>query len=449
MADVLPRRIAFWSAAAILVGRTIGAGIFRSPASIVDQLPGELPALCVWIAGGVLALCGALTLAELAGAFPETGGVYVFIREGWGRFPAFLYGWSELVIVRAASLGAVSTVFAGYLLHSMGVENPRWVHYVAAAAIAAIGWLNYRGVRWGTLVQNATTLIKCGGLLALILLAYLIGGHSVGAAAPVTEAAAATGQTGLGSFALALIAVLWVYNGWADVSLVAGEVKEPQRNLPRVLILGTLFVIAIYVLANIAYFHVLSVDELRHSPLVAADVASRLIGPVGVVAIGVVVMFSTLGTLNGSMLTGPRAVWAMAHDGLMFRRLAAVHPKYQTPHIAILVATVLGIVFVTLRSFEQLAATVVTALLPFYALAVGTVFRLRRRPGYRPTFRTVGYPVTPLLFIAATLYLLGAAFITPAARVPTAEVFLIILVGVPLYFWGVAREDARVGEVSG
>ena len=448
MSNTLPRRITFWSAAAILVGRTIGAGIFRSPASIVNTIPATLPVLGVWVAGGLLALCGALTLAEVAGAFPQTGGIYVFIREGWGKLPAFLYGWSELVIIRAASLAAVSTAFAEYTLHVFGHAAPAGapdplVHYVAAATIAVVGWLNYRGIRWGTLLQNTTTIIKCTGLLALILLAFFIGHHAVPAQPVTTVAPDASTPIGIVPLGRALIAVLWVYNGWADVSLVAGEVQEPERNLPRVLILGTLFVIALYVLANIAYFKVLPIPELRHSPLVAADVAVRLIGPAGVVAISVVVMFSTLGTLNGSLLTGPRALWAMANDGLLFKQLAKVHPRYETPYLAIGVATVLGMIFVSFRTFEQLAATVVTASLPFYALAVSAVFVLRRRAGYHPSFRTVGYPVTPLLFIAATLYLLVAPFANAAARVPTAIIFLVILAGIPLY-WTVTRGDPKI-----
>src|SRR5215218_5015110 len=267
---VLPRRISLWSAVAILVGTTIGSGIFRSPASVANHLPAPLPLLGVWVAGGVLALCGALTLAEVAGAFPDTGGIYVFIREGWGRLPAFLFGWAELAIIRAAALGAVSTAFAEYSVRAFGRDpaEPPYdarVHYVAAAAIAAVGWLNYRGVRWGTLLQNGLTIIKCGGLFTLVLLALMFGGaHAnlpAAALAGTTPAGGPVSGAPLGplSVGLALVSVLWVYDGWADVSFVAGEVRDPTRNLPRVLIFGTLFVIALYLLANIAYFKVLSV----------------------------------------------------------------------------------------------------------------------------------------------------------------------------------------------
>ncbi|MGI9089819.1 MAG: amino acid permease, partial [Gemmatimonadaceae bacterium] len=283
MANVLPRKIGLWSAVAILVGSTIGSGIFRSPAGIADRLPGPLPMLSLWVFGGIVALSGALTLAEISSEYPETGGIYVYIREGWGRLPAFLFGWSELVIIRAAALGAISTTFAEYFLRVLGHNTSvapydQWVHYVAAIAIAVVGTLNYVGVKWGTLVQNVLTVLKCGGLLGLEVLALAAlprtGGH-------FTPAAPA-GSFGLVPFALALVSVLWVYDGWADVSFVGGEVKDPRRNLPRVLIFGTLAVITLYLLANVGYLSVLSIEEMRHSKLVAADVAQRLVGAPGV-----------------------------------------------------------------------------------------------------------------------------------------------------------------------
>lgn len=430
----LPRRIGLWSAVAILVGSTIGSGIFRSPAAIAARLPGPLPMLALWVAGGVIALCGALTLAEIASQYPDTGGVYVYIREGWGRFPAYLFGWSELVIIRAAALGAISTTFAEYLLRVMGYDTrvapvSDWVHYVAAISIAATGTLNYLGVRWGTLVQNVLTVLKVGGLLGIEVIALgalpRTGGHFT----PASPA----GSFGFVPFALALVSVLWVYDGWADVSFVGGEVKDPERNLPKVLIYGTLLVIALYLLANVAYLSVLTIDEMRTSKLVAADVAQRLIGPRGVDAVGAIVMISALGTLAGSMLTGPRVLWAMARDNPRFRWLGAIHPRYETPSRAILIATVLGVGFVMVRTFEQLADTFVTAIIPFYALAVAAVFPLRKKPGYAPRVRTIGYPITPIIFVVAIIYLLGSALADPGARLPTAAVFAVILAGSIFY----------------
>jgi len=437
----LPRRIGLWSAIAILVGTTIGSGIFRSPAGIANHLPSLAPFLGVWIAGGIFALAGALTVAELAGRFPETGGIYVFLREGWGPLPAFLFAWAELLILRAAALGAIAMTFAEYAVRAAGGDPSvapfdRQAHLIAAGAIAVTGALNYRGVRWGTLLQNGLTAIKCVALLALIMVAFVhvlaVSNAAVGMVAPVVPS---TGG-GWAPFGLALISVLWVYDGWADVSFVAGEVERPERNLPRVLILGTGLVIAIYVLANVAYALVLPMETLRHSRLVAADVAGRIVGPAGVTTIGIVVMLSAFGTLNGSMLTGPRILWAAAHDGVLYRGFARVHHRYETPGFAIAAATVLGMIFVSIQSFEQLADTFVTAILPFYALAVAAVFPLRRRDGVgaKIPFRAIGYPVAPLLFIGATLALLINALMDPAARGPSMAIGAVILVGVPVYY---------------
>ena len=441
----LRRQLGLWSAVAVLVGSTIGSGIFRSPAGIADRLPGPLPLMAVWVAGGLFALCGALTLAELSGELPATGGMYVFIREGWGRMPAFLFGWAELVLIRAASLGAISTTFTEYLLRVLGFDPSvrpyaDWVHWIAAIAIVVTATFNYVGVRWSSLVLNLTTLAKYGGLLFIIALALIVGlprtgGHFV----PAVPA----GSFHVSAFGLALVSVLWAFDGWADLSFVAGEVKEPRRVLPRAIVIGTLAVIAIYLLANIGYLAVMPVGEIRHSKPVAADVAQRLIGAPGVVLVAATVMLSTFGTLNATLLTAPRVFFAMADDGLFFRRVAAVHPRYGTPYVAILLASALGVVFVLLRTFEQLADTFVTAIVPFYALAVAAIFVLRRRPGYDPPFRAPLYPVVPILFILATLFLLGNAIVDPTSRWPTLGVLAVILLGIPVYLATVGRAAAR------
>jgi amino acid transporter len=386
-------------------------------------------------------LCGALTLAEVAGAFPDTGGIYVFIRNGWGRLPAFLFGWAELAIIRAAALGAIATTFAEYLLRVLGFDPTvapyaNWVHYVAAVAIAVIAALNYIGVRWGSLIQNVTTVAKYFGLLFIIVVAIAIGlpktgGHFTPAAPP--------GSFSIAPFGLALVSVLWAYDGWADLAFISGEVKDPERNLPRALILGTVAVVVIYLLANVAYLGVMSVEEIRHSKLVAADVALRVVGPVGVTFVSITVMLSTLGTLNGSILTNPRVFFAMAADGMLFKKISAVHTRFETPYVAIALAAVLGIIFVLLRTFEQLADTFVTAILPFYALGVASIFVFRRRAGYKPPFRAPLYPFAPILFVVATAYLLGNALIDESSRWPTLAIFGVILAGVPVYYLTVGR----------
>lgn len=431
----LPRRLGYWSAVAVLVGSTIGSGIFRSPAGIADRLPGPLPLAIVWVAGGLFALCGALTLSEVGSAYPHTGGVYVYIREAFGRLPAFLFGWSELTVIRAASLGAIAITFAEYALRVAGFDPSvapfdAYAHYLAAAAIALLGFVNIVGVRWSSLLLNLTTFAKYGALVFIVLFALAIGlPHTGGYYTPV----APPGSFALPAFGLALVSTLWAYDGWADLSFVSGEVRDPQRNIPRALITGTVAVIVIYLLANLAYLAVMPVDQVRHSPLVAADVAQRLIGQPGVAFVGMTVMLSTFGTLTGSLLTAPRIFFAMAEDRLFFRFVARVHPVFETPYVAIGLSSLLGIVFVLLRSFEQLADTFVTAIVPFYALGVAAVFVLRKRDGYRPAFRVPGYPVVPALFVLSTVYLLANALWTPSSRWATAAVFAVVLAGIPVY----------------
>jgi len=446
--EKLPRQLGLWSATAVLVGSTIGSGIFRSPAGIAARIPGPLPLLSVWVAGGLFALCGALTLAEIAGAFPQTGGVYVFLREAWGRGAAFLFGWAELVVIRAASYGAISTTFAEYLFRVFGRDpglapTSTYVHWVAALAIAVTATLNVLGLRWGSLVQNLTTAAKYGGLLFIIALAFAIGlPHSGGHFTPLVP----PGSFSLGAFGLALVSVLWAYDGWEDVTFVAGEVRDPRRVMPRAIVTGTVAVVSIYLLANLAYLSVLDVQEIAHSRLVAADVAQRLIGPLGVVLVSVTVMLSTFGTLNGSILTSPRIFFAMADDQLLFSAIGRVHPRFRTPYVAIALSACLGIAFVMLRTFEQLADTFVTAIVPFLALAVLGVFRLRRRASYDPPFRVPGYPVVPLLFVASTLALLVNALLDPSSRVATAWVLGVVLLGVPVYALTVGRKRTVSGS---
>lgn len=444
-ATELPRRLGLWSAIAVLVGTTIGSGIFRSPAGIADKLPGPLPLMAVWVTGGIFALCGALTLAELAGAMPRTGGYFVYIREAWGRLPAFLYGWSELTLIRAAALGGISTTFAEYLLRGLGY-NPviapydTYAHWIAAATVALMAVINVVGLKWGALVQNFTTVAKYGGLMLIILLAFILGlpqtgGHFTPAAPP--------GSFTLSAFGLALVSVLWAFDGWGDLSKVAGEVKDPERTLPKAIVLGTLSIIFIYVLANLAYLSVLSVDEIRGARLVAADVAERLIGPVGVTLVAITVLLSTFGSVNGSLLTGPRIFFAMADDGLFFKKVAAVHPTFKTPYVAILLTATIAIAFVLVRTFEQLADIFVTASLVFYIMSIGAIFKLRRRPDWNPPVRTPWYPLVPALFCLATLFLLVNALMDDAQRVPTLGVFGVILAGVPVYYLTVGRRKAR------
>lgn len=448
-ATELPRKLGLFSAVAVLVGSTIGSGIFRSPAGIAAKIPDETLFFAAWIIGGVCVLAGALTYAELAGALPYTGGVFVYLREGFGRLPAFLFGWAELTIVRASALGAIATVFAEYLLRMLGVTvTADAVHYLAAVSIILVAVFNFVGVNIGALVQNLTTSMKYAALVVLVAAAFLLGGNSP---ASSTASAAAVGTTSISLFGLALISILWVYDGWADVTFVSGEIRRPERYLPLSLIIGTSAVIVIYLLTNFAYAHIFNMTQIAGSKLVAADVAFQLVGEIGVKLVSLAVMVSAFGTLNGSMMTGPRIFFAMADDGLFFRKIAAVHPRFKTPYVAIWLAAALASAFVMLRNFEQLADTFVLGIWPFYAGGVAAVYSLRRkRPGLERPYRVWGYPITPAIFLAAALFLLSNALLTDIANVSskfrglpapsdagtTILVFVILAIGIPVFrFW--------------
>jgi amino acid transporter len=439
----LPRSLGLWSAVAVLVGSTIGSGIFRTPAIIADRVPSAGPMLGVWVLGGLLVLCGALSYAELAAMYPRSGGVFVFLREGFGRLPAFLFGWAELVVIRASALGAISTVFAEYLMRSLGYDPAVYqapVHYIAAVAILLTAAVNASGVKWSSIVLNLTTLAKYGALVLLFLLAFLIGDGSFG---HFTES---EGAVSAGMFGLSLISVLWVYDGWADVSFVSGEVKDPQRNLPRALIIGTVAIILIYLLVNLAYLYLMPLAQVRQARLVAADAAQLLVGRVGVGIIAVVVMISTFGTLMGSMMTGPRIFFAMADHGLFFRGIAAVHPRFRTPARSIVMTASLAAFIVLFLSFEDLSEMFILAIFPFYALAALAVFVLRRRaPDAERPVRTLGYPITPLVFVFSAGLILANS-LRPASDNPMTDFglfsaprnpvlsFGVILLGLPAYW---------------
>jgi len=444
----LPRTLGLMSAVAVLVGSTIGSGIFRTPALIARRVPAPLPMLGVWVVGGVLALCGALTYAELAAMFPRSGGLYVYVREGFGRRAAFLLGWTELLVIRASALGATSTVFAEYLLRSAGMnpDLPGYapvVHPLAAGAIAVTAAFNYFGLRGSALVLNATTAAKYGALVALVAVAFVAGHGDFRHFEGLTPAAG--GGLNAGLIGLALVSVLWAYDGFADVSFVSGEVKDPQRNLPRALLLGTASVVAIYLLANAAYLYLLPVGTMAASPLVAADAAQLLLGRVGVGVAAVAVMVSTFGGLMGSMMTGPRIFFAMADDRQFFSGVARVHPRYRTPSVAIILTAGLGIAFVLARTFEQLADTFVLALWPFYALGAAAVIVLRRRrPDAERPVKVWGYPWPPILFLLAAVFLLGNALVTDLGG--SALALGVILTGVPAYWiW----THTRAGRAAG
>jgi amino acid transporter len=429
----LTRRLGLWASIGVVIGITIGSGIFRTPSAIATRVPDPALMLAVWVIGGLISLCGALSVAELAGALPHTGGWYVFLRESWGRLAGFLFGWAELVLIRASAVGAIATVFSEYLLRSLAYDptsHGAATDYIAAAAILFAGTVNIRGVKLGAAITGFSTIAKFGALMFLVVASFALGGRAGAAAAHFTEAVAPV-EAGL--FGLALISVLWAYDGFADLSFAAGEVTNPQRNLPRAIVLGTIAIIAIYIAANVAYLYVNPLARLAQSPLIAADTMQALFGRLGVSLVSIVVTISAFGALNGTMLASPRVFFAMADDRLFFRTVARVHPRYNTPYVAILLAMALGVMFVLTRTFEQLADTFVLSIWPFYGIAIAGLYRLRwTRPDLPRPYRVPGYPWIPGIFIAAVVYLIGNALVSDPMW--TGLTFALVLAGVPVYY---------------
>lgn len=429
----LTRRLGLWSSVGVVIGITIGSGIFRTPARIAEYVPHPAMMLSVWILGGVITLCGALSIAELAASLPHTGGLYIYLREGWGRLAGFLFGWAQLVLIRAAAVGSIATVFGEYLLRSIGIDpiaHEVAADYVACGAIIFASAVNILGVQLGAAIVGMSTLAKYGALAVLVLVSFLFGARHGGDLAHFT---AAGGDVQLGLYGLALVSVLWAYDGFADLSFAGGEVKDPQRNLPRALIFGTLCIVVIYLLTNAAYLYVSPISTVAGSRLIAADTLFALFGQAGVSIVSVVVMISTFGSLNGTMLVNPRIFFAMADDGLFFRPIASVHSRYKTPHMAISLAALLGVSFVLAGTFEQLTDAFVKAMLPFYALSVAAIYRLRRdRPDLPRPYRVAGYPFVPVIFLLGVACLIINALITDTFW--TSVVFGVVLAGIPVYF---------------
>ena len=425
----MPRAVGLFNAVAVSVGVTVGSGIFRVPATVAGQLPDAGSIILCWVAGGLIALCGALSLAELAAALPRSGGVFAYILESFGPLPAFLFGWAELVVVRAAALGAVATIFAEYLGYFIPLNG--WqVREVAACAIAVIGAMNYIGVRRAAAVLSATTLAKYLAVLALGLLACTAHGGTSAHFAPLWSQALSPSL-----IATALIPVMWTYDGWADLSMLGGEVSNPRRTLPLALILGAACVMFVYLILNLGFMYAVPLHEMAGSKLIAATVAGRipLLAGAGTALIVSIVLIATFSGLNGSMLVGSRIFFAMADRGLLFRAVARISPRFNSPSVAIGLATALGVVYVLENDFAQLADKFILGIWPFYALAVAGVFVLRRRrPELPRPYRVWGYPLVPALFLLASVGLIMNALLTDPRN--TGVTLLIILAGVPVYW---------------
>ena len=415
----------------IVVGTTIGSGIFTVPGSVLRQSGGDLGvALVVWVTGSVLAVLGALTFGELGGMLPDAGGSYVYVREAFGRMPAFLLGWTLFLAINTGSTATLAVAFANYV-GELTPLTPGAHKLASVAMIAAVTAVNIRGVRHAASVQNWSTALKVGAIVALALAGFALGD---GFHRPDTRVF--TTPLSFASFSaagVALLGVLWAYEGWQNVTNSAGEATDPRRTFARGIGLGTAALVAIYLTANAGYVAAVGATGVEATDRVAADVVHALLGPAAAKLVTVVILISIFSAANGLALTGPRMYFAMARDGLFFRSLARVHSRFGTPALAVAVSAGWAALLAISGTFEQLFTYVVFASWMFAALAAASVFVLRRRrPDALRPFRVPGYPVTPALFIAA-----AAAIVlnTIWARPLQALIGLgIVATGVPAYF---------------
>jgi basic amino acid/polyamine antiporter, APA family len=432
----LPRKLGLVTGMAVVVGVTIGSGIFRVPSPIA-AVAGNLTGIAlVWILGGIIALFGALSLAELAAMYPAAGGPYVYLREAYGRPLAFLFGWMWL-LTEPISWAALSLTFAEYLGYFVPVRATLQ-HEIAAVLIILVAAANYRSVKLSAAIQNVSAGAK---ILAIVGLSVAIFAFAPGGQANPFHAEP-MGTANWSGIGIGLIGALWAYDGCENLTALSGEVKNPQRNLPIALIGGILVVVAAYLLINAAYLRALPLPQLAASKSVAADAAGAVFGRAGASLAGALVMLSVFGTLNGSILSSPRVFFAMADDDLFFRIVGRVHPRFETPHVAIGFIAVLAVIYVLLRDFMQLAEGYVLGVWPFLALCVIGLFVLRRRrPDFPRAYRVLGYPFVPALFVLATFAVIANALY--AQFWSTIISILITLAGVPLYFLWMAWQRRR------
>jgi APA family basic amino acid/polyamine antiporter len=436
----LLRELGLFDTTNLVVGTIIGSGIFLVPTEIARAVhtPGWI--LAVWAIGGFFTLLGALSLAELGAAMPQAGGIYTFIGRAFGPLMGFLCGWMLFTVATSGSIATLAVAFPIYLGGFVPL-TPTTSKVVSLAAIAILTWINILGVKNGARVQNVLTVLKVGGLVAMVIVIFLLPAPAH--AAPVAAPPLPPGPIGAAAVGTALVAVLWAYEGWHDVSFAAGEIHNPQRNFPLGLVGGVALCVALYIAANLAYLKVLTPAEIAATDRVALAAMNRIMGAWGGKLLTAAILASILGALNAMMLSGPRAYYQMAKDGMFFDRAARVHPKWRTPVEAIVFQALwASFLILIIGGFSQLFTYVIFGGWIFYGLAVLSVVVLRRKdPDMPRPFRVPGYPVVPLLFGAAAL----ALVVSTLAATPRESGYglAFIALGIPIYYFQRAYRRRR------
>ena len=431
----LKQNLTLFDMTMIATGSVIGSGIFLTPAIIARALPSPLWILLVWIIGGLLALTGALTFAELGAMMPQAGGVYVYLSETYGKLIGFLYGWVYFLVVNTGGVAALGIAFATYFgyfvpLTSFGIK------LIAISGILFLTAINVYGVKTGAIFSDLFTVLKLAGIVGLILVGF--GWGSSGTSnftAPLGHL-----PDGLsGALAVAMVGVIWSCGGWQHATFTAGEAKNPGRTVPIGMIIGAGIVTVVYLLTNIAYLWLLSPSEIAASPHVAADAVARVVGPIGGSLIALAIFISTFGTAGIYTLTAPRIYFAMARDRIFFKKIAEIHPKYRTPAFSIIFQSCWAIILIWFwGTFENLISYVVFTDAIFFALTAVAVLILRKRlPEKKRPYKTFGYPITPLFFISINVWFVLSTLIEKPAQSLAGLGFL--LLGIPVYYFWKSR----------
>ncbi|HZI17775.1 MAG TPA: amino acid permease [Pyrinomonadaceae bacterium] len=427
----LRRDVGLATATAVVVGEVIGVGIFLTPAGMAKSLGSPFWLLVVWLLMALTALCGALCYGELASRFPEAGGGYVYLRETYGRAVAFLYGWTAFLVIDPGLTAAFAAGLAGYAVYLTGL-SPVWAKVVGVAAIVFVAAVNVAGVRAGGWLVRWLTVLKLSALGLILVWGFALGLGDWSHFEPLVERRPGSAPL-LGALAGALVAAFFSFGGWWDVSKLAGEVRDPARNLPRALVAGVLVVTVVYVLTSAVFIYLVAPERVTTAETFAAQAGEALFGRAGGVVFSAAVVLAVLGSLAGFVMSAPRVYFAMARDGLFFEAAARIHPRFGTPALAITLQAALACLLVLLGTFEQIISFFVFAVVLFIALTAAALFVLRRREAAPAPFEAPGYPFTPLVFLLSLvlmLFLLGAG--SPVQAFSGAAVALL---GLPVYYF--------------
>lgn len=462
-ATQLKKSLSLIAAVMAVAGSMIGSGIFRKPSTMTEQLMSPELLIIVWIAAGLITFIGALSNAEVAGMIEATGGQYVYFRKMYGEFTSFIYGWSVLSVIQTGSQAAIAYVFGEYLcyfikfpplpesissftlfmplvgnIHPFAEWGPK---LLAILCILFLSGINYIGVYFGGLVQTIVTFVKIGVMIFLSLALFIFGDGSLSNLSSGFSISPETSANLVALIGLSLSGAFWAYDGWNNVTFISGEVKNPQRNIPLSLLYGTLIVIIVYVLINLAYLYVMPIEEIANSPLVAAAAAEKIFGKNGGAIISIAVIISTFGAANGSLMASARVPFAMAREKMFFNYLGKVHPRFATPHTSLVVQGIVSSLLVLSGSFDTITDYVIFATWFFYMLtAFGVIVLRKKMPDVPRPYKVIGYPYTIWFFVIFSFVFLVNSIISDSEN--AAMGMLLIMTGLPLYFfWKYFRKN--------